>query len=452
MPHLERGGATGRGLRLLLSSHLFQEKDLSSVDLSLLSDWEPWAQTAFGLAALALLAMLARALTLSVLCRMFDHLRDSAQTRWLQVLLDSKVLRRVAQIAPSVVVQAGIGSVPHLPASAAEVIRNVAVALTVLHAVRALNALLDAALAQQQREEAAQQPTGRSIKSYVQLGKLLLALVGAIVIVAALVDRSPLLLLSGLGAMSAVLMLVFKDTILSFTAGLLLSTNDMLRVGDWIEMPQVGADGFVIDIALHTVKIQNWDKTITTVPTWRLMSESYRNWRGMFGSGGRRIKRTLRLDTASIRFLEPDDMNRLSRIALLQPYMEGKRREVSETNAAVHARLGPQAAEPANQRRLTNIGTFRAYVDAYLRAHPGIHQDMTLMVRTMEPTPEGAPVELYCFTATTAWVEYEAIQGDVFDHLLAILPEFGLRAYQSPSGSDIRLGLQGLKGGLTVAP
>jgi len=421
------------------------------VDLSLFSDLEPWAQTALGLAALALLALLAKALTLSVLCRMFDHIRDSAQTRWFQVLLHSKVLRRVAQIAPSLIVQAGIGSVAHLPASVAEVIRNVAVALTVLHAVRALNALLDAALEQQQREEAAQQPTGRSIKSYVQLGKLLLALVGAIVIVAALADRSPLILLSGLGAMSAVLMLVFKDTILSFTAGLLLSTNDMLRVGDWIEMPQVGADGFVIDIALHTVKVQNWDKTITTVPTWRLMSESYRNWRGMFGSGGRRIKRTVCLDTGSIHFLEPDEIDRLSRIALLQPYMEGKRLEVSQTNAATHARLGLQAAEPANQRRLTNIGTFRAYVDAYLRAHPGIHQGMTLMVRTMEPTAEGAPVELYCFTATTAWVEYETIQGDIFDHLLAILPEFGLRAYQSPSGSDIRLGLQGLRNSSPLA-
>ena len=254
----------------------------------------------------------------------------------------------------------------------------------------------------------------------------------------ALLDRSPLILLSGLGAMSAVLMLVFKDTILSFTAGVQISSNDMLRVGDWIEMPQVGADGFVVDIALHTVKVQNWDKTITTIPTWRLMSESFKNWRGMFSSGGRRIKRMLRLDTNLVRFLTAEEIDRLARIALLQPYLEGKKQEVQHTNAALRERLGEYAVEPANQRRLTNIGTFRAYVDAYVRAHPGIHQDMLLIVRTLEPTGEGVPLELYCFTATTAWVEYERIQGDIFDHLIAILPEFGLGLYQSPTGKDIR--------------
>ena len=217
----------------------------------------------------------------------------------------------------------------------------------------------------------------RSIKSYVQLGKLVLIFVGTVVIAGALVDRSPLILLSGLGAMSAVLMLVFKDTILSFTAGVQISSNDMLRVGDWIEMPQVGADGFVVDIALHTVKVQNWDKTITTIPTWRLMSESFKNWRGMFSSGGRRIKRMLRLDTNLVRFLSPQEIDRLARIALLQPYLSGKKQDVQQTNEALRERLGDHAAEPANQRRLTNIGTFRAYVDAYLRAHPGIHLEVS---------------------------------------------------------------------------
>ncbi len=255
-------------------------------------------------------------------------------------------------------------------------------------------------------------------------------------------DRSPLILLSGLGAMSAVLMLVFKDTILSFTAGVQLSSNDMLRVGDWIEMPQVGADGFVVDIALHTVKVQNWDKTITTIPTWRLMSESFKNWRGMFSSGGRRIRRALRLDTNSVRFLTEAEIEHLSRIALLRPYLKGKLRDVQQTNAALQAQLGAQALEPANQRRLTNIGTFRAYCEAYVRAHPRIHQQMLLIVRTLEPTAEGVPLELYCFTATTAWVEYEAIQGDIFDHLIAVLPEFGLHLFQSPTGNDIRAGLR----------
>ena len=406
--------------------------------LSLLSELDPWAAAALGLALLALLAFSARAVTQWMLLQVFRRWRAALQTPWSAVLLHDQVLRRLAQTVPSLVVQIGIAAVPHLPAAAGTVVRNVAVALTALQGVRVLMALLDAL-----HEAHAASARPRSIKSYVQLGKLVLMMLGTVVIVAALIDRSPLILLSGLGAMSAVLMLVFKDTILSFTAGVHLASNDMLRVGDWIEMPQVGADGDVVDIALHTVKVQNWDKTITSIPTWRLMSESYRNWRGMSESGGRRIKRVLRLDTASVRFLDDSEVRRLARIALLAPYLEGKQREVLDTNAALRTRLGEQAAEPANLRRLTNLGTFRAYVQAYLHAHPGIHQGMTLMVRTLEPTSEGVPLELYCFTATTAWVRYEGIQGDIFDHLLAILPEFGLRPYQSPSGSDIRLGLQG---------
>ena len=405
---------------------------------------EPWVQASAGLLMLSLLAFTARAIAQWLLLRVFKDLRTQLNQRWTQVVFDVTVLHRLAQLAPSLVVQIGIHAVPHLPPSGVTVIRNVAVAITVVHAVRVLMALLDALLASEPGSDAFGTVSTRSIKGYVQLGKLALFLLGAILAIAALIDRSPLILLSGLGAMSAVLMLVFKDTILSFTAGVQLASNNMLRVGDWIEMPQVGADGDVIDIALHTVKVQNWDKTITTIPTWRLMSESYRNWRGMSESGGRRIKRTLRLDTHSVHFLTPQDIDRLSRIALLRPYLEGKRHDVQATNEDLRERLGEVAEVPANQRRLTNLGTFRAYVEAYLRAHPGIHQQMTLMVRTLEPTPEGVPLELYCFTATTAWVQYERIQGDVFDHLLAILPEFGLRPFQTPSGSDLRAGLEGL--------
>ena len=406
---------------------------LASFDLPL--------QAAIGLACLLALAWCAQAVAQYVLLHTVPRIRERMDVRWARVVWHDRVLRRLAHVVPSVVVQAGIAAVPHLHPAATVVIRNVAVAVTALQLVRALTALLDAV--QQEHEQAPDGvPTAtRSIKSYVQLGKLVLIFVGTVVIAGALVDRSPLILLSGLGAMSAVLMLVFKDTILSFTAGVLLSSNDMLRLGDWIEMPQVGADGDVVDIALHTVKVQNWDKTITTIPTWRLMSESFKNWRGMFSSGGRRIKRMLRLDTNRVRFLTPEEIDRLARIALLQPYLDGKKQDVLQTNAALRERLGEHAVEPANQRRLTNIGTFRAYVDAYVRAHPGIHKDMLLIVRTLEPTGEGVPLELYCFTATTAWVEYERIQGDIFDHLIAILPEFGLGLYQSPTGRDIRAGL-----------
>ena len=234
--------------------------------------------------------------------------------------------------------------------------------------------------------------------------------------------------------MTAVLMLVFKDTLLSLVASVQLSTHDMLRVGDWIEMPQLNADGFAIDISLHTVKVQNWDKTITTIPTWRLISESYKNWRGMFESGGRRIKRAMYLDQTSVRFLAPEERQRLHRFALIDSYLDRKQAELEEFNAKLIA----EGKDPVNTRRVTNVGTFRAYVQAYLQQHPRIHKDMTLLVRQLQPGPTGLPLEIYCFTSTTAWAEYEGIQADIFDHLYAILPEFGLRVFQQPSGGDVR--------------
>ena len=414
-------------------------------------------QAALGLTGLLLLASAVRLLALLLFMPVLQRIRQRTHAWLTEVVLNDAVLARAARILPTLVVQLGIAHVPHLDARAATVLGNVAMALMVVQVVRVLMAMLDALLLRQQQGagqegSAAQAHKARSIKSYVQLAKLMLGLAAAIVMVATLLDRSPLIVLSGLGAMSAVLMLVFKDTILSFTAGVQLSSNDMLRLGDWIEMPQVGADGDVIDIALNTVKVQNWDKTITTIPTWRLVSESYKNWRGMSESGGRRIKRMLRLDASSVRFLDAMEMARFARFGLLQDYMGAKSAAVDEANTQARAVLGDKAELVANQRRLTNIGTFRAYVEAYLRAHPRLRQDMTLIVRTLEATPEGVPLELYCFTNSTAWVAYESTQGDIFDHLLAILPEFGLRLYQSPSGHDLREGMaQRWQGGAAAA-
>ena len=414
-------------------------------------------QALFGMAVLLLAAIALRLLALWVLKPVLRRVRQRASAWPTEILLHDAVLALLGRMLPWLVVQRGVDQVPHLNPAAATVISNVAMAFIAILAVRTLMAMLDALLTLQQRYSAdkgdqASAHKVRSIKSYVQLGKLMLMLAGGIVAVAVLMDRSPLIVLSGLGAMSAVLMLVFKDTILSFTAGVQLSSNDMLRIGDWIEMPQVGADGDVIDIALHTVKVQNWDKTITTIPTWRLVSESYKNWRGMSESGGRRIKRMLRLDASSVRFLDAMEMARFARFGLLQDYMGAKSAAVDEANTQARAVLGDKAELVANQRRLTNIGTFRAYVEAYLRAHPRLRQDMTLIVRTLEATPEGVPLELYCFTNSTAWVAYESTQGDIFDHLLAILPEFGLRLYQSPSGHDLREGMaQRWQGGAAAA-
>lgn len=402
---------------------------------------DPWMQTALGLAALVLLAYVLRFVVRLVLLKAVPRFRAGLQAAWIKTLLSDRILVRAAQVVPSLVIQTGIAAVPHLPAIATTVIRNVAIAVTVMQVARLLISVLDSVLEFNEASLVNNKDT-RSVKSYVQLGKLVISLVAAIVMIATLIDRSPLILLSGLGAMSAVLMLVFKDTILSFTAGVQLSSNDMLRVGDWLEMSQVGADGAVVDMALNTVKIRNWDNTITTIPTWRLMSESFKNWRGMSESGGRRIKRSLRIDTTTIRFLTEPEIAELNQIALLRPYLATKRSEITHYNSDFARHAPDMADEIVNLRQLTNIGTFRAYVNAYLKANSKLRQDMTLMARMMEPTTEGTPLEIYAFTDTTAWLEYEAIQGDIFDHLMAILPEFGLRAFQVPSGNDVKIALR----------
>jgi miniconductance mechanosensitive channel len=272
------------------------------------------------------------------------------------------------------------------------------------------------------------------IKGFVQLVQIIVWVFGGVLIISALLDRSPLLLLSGLGAMTAVLMLVFKDTILSLVASVQLNAQDMVRVGDWIEMPQFGADGDVVDVQLHTVKVQNWDKTITTIPTHRLITDSFKNWRGMSQTGARRIKRSIFLDVSSIRFQTQDEVDHFTRFALLKDYVKDKEQELTDYNAG----LATEVDDDVNRRRLTNVGTFRAYAFNYLKNHPKIHAGMTLIVRQLGAGPEGLPLEIYCFTNTTAWAAYEDIQSDIFDHLLSIIPEFGLRVYQKPSGMDLR--------------
>lgn len=390
-------------------------------------------------AGVSLFLLLIAAFTLGRLARFLTlHavklLSRRPSLHWLTDFLHNKVFHRLAQMTPSLVVQFSLGLIPVLSDNSKHVIGNIALGFTILFMVLALGALLNALIDIYARTEHART---RSIKGYVQLAKMILYIFGAIIIVATLIDRSPLLLLSGLGAMSAVILLVYKDTLLSFVASVQLTSNDMLRVGDWIEMPQVGADGDVVDITLHTVKIQNFDKTIVSIPTWRLMSESFKNWRGMQQSGGRRIKRALNIDASGVRFLDEQEQLRLTQVHLLSGYVSSKQAELKAWNAA----QGEVAELSANQRRMTNLGTFRAYALAYLNAHPDIQPNMTCMVRQMEATAEGVPLEIYCFTRTTAWAEYERIQGDIFDYLLAVLPEFGLSVYQKPSGADLRGGL-----------
>lgn len=388
-----------------------------------------WAQVMLGLVVLALLVVvtswIATRVVASVARRMLTAI---GHDDWSRALARRRVFRNLSYALPMLVIMGNIGVLP-IDDKYAGFIARVFVCGGLVFIFMAISGVLSAW--QDIYSESTRAQT-RSIKGYLELTKILVWALCLILVISILVNRSPLLMLSGLGALSAVLLLVFKDTLLSLVASTQMTSNDMLRIGDWIEMPQAGADGFVIDMALHTVKVQNWDKTVTTIPTYKLFSESYRNWRYMFESGGRRIKRTLRIDASTVRFLTVDEIAGLRRFALLNDYLDGKQDELDASNLA----LGALADQDVNRRRLTNLGTFRAYGTAYLRQQTEVRQDMLMLVRMMEPESQGIPIEVYCFANNTAWVEYERIQGNIFDHLVAILPEMSLRLYQAPAGSD----------------
>src|SRR5690554_4002085 len=381
-------------------------------------DLPPWANTLVLSLLLIVAAWVANWITKQVLVRALVKLL-AAPFRQHQDLSRHGVIPRLAHIVPALILGAGVGFIPGLPEELIAVVRNVCNAFVILTVAMAIAALLNLINSvYQRRPDAANRP----IKGYLEVIKIIVYAVSVLLMIATLIDRSPLILLSGLGAMAAVLMLIFQDTILSLVASVQIASNDIVRLDDWIEMPQLNADGFVIDIALHTIKVQNWDKTITTIPTKRMISESFKNWRGMQESGGRRIKRSLYLDQQSVHFLDSEERQRLYRFSLLEEYLDDKKHEIDAWNT----RLAEHGQEPVNTRRVTNIGTFRAYVERYVRSHPGINTDMLLLVRQLAPTADGLPLELYCFTKSVAWVDYESVQSDIFDHLLAILPEFGL--------------------------
>jgi miniconductance mechanosensitive channel len=271
------------------------------------------------------------------------------------------------------------------------------------------------------------------IKSYLQVIQLVMSIAVGIFVISIAIEKEPWALLTGLGALTAILLLVFKDTILGFVAGIQLVANDMVRTGDWIEMPKYGADGDIAEITLNTVKVQNFDKTVTTIPTYALISDSFKNWRGMQESGGRRIKRSVFVDVSSICFCTPEMVEKFSKIERIKDYVQQKQAELAAFNREHHI----DETVTVNGRRMTNIGTFRAYLVAYLRHHPKIHQEMTFLVRQLQPTDKGLPIEIYVFSDDSAWAKYEAIQADIFDHIFAAMSEFGLRPFQRPTGYDI---------------
>lgn len=395
------------------------------------ADQQPWAYTLTALAILIIAVWLSQFITKHILLRGVSKLLSRTELGSDPSVGLKLITSRVAQVVPALILSAGIAYVPDLPETVITVIRNVAIAYIALTIARAFSAAMTSV-----NEIYMRRPDShlKPIKGYLQIAQIIIYLIAAILIIAALIDKSPVILLSGIGAMGAVTLLVFQDTILSFVASIQLSSNDMIRVGDWIEMPQLNADGDVIDMALHTVRVQNWDKTITTIPTKRLITESFKNWRGMQEAGGRRIKRSLFIDQTSIDFINTEQLHGLSKLSLLKDYLNTKQAEIDNWNRD----LVSQGKDPMNSRQMTNIGTFRAYVKNYLMHHPNVHQGMTLMVRQLSPTPQGLPLEIYCFTNDIRWEYYEGIQSDIFDHLYAILPRFGLAVFQEPSGGDIR--------------
>lgn len=389
----------------------------------------PWLNTFLALLLLIVGAVFVNFVIKVALVRLLHHFLSRLAFLRGEDVVRSGVIARLANVFPAMVLSYGIHHVPGLPEPLAIVVSNVSNAFIILVLALALSAVLNLVDTIYHRRAGA---GARPIKGYLQVAKIAVFVVAALMMAAEVIDRSPFILLSGLGALTAVLILVFQDTLLSLVAAIQISSTDMLKVGDWIEMPGMNADGDVIEIALHTVKVQNWDKTVTTVPIRKLVTEPFKNWRGMQESGGRRIKRALYIDQSSIRFLTEDERVRLSALVPLADYVTCKTRELADWNT----RLGEKARMPANTRRMTNIGTFRAYVEGYLKSHPGVHQGMTMLVRQLAPTPEGLPLEIYCFTNTIAWAGYEGIQSDIFDHLYAVLPEFGLHVFQNPAGQD----------------
>jgi miniconductance mechanosensitive channel len=408
-----------------------------------IADSPPTLESALYFAGVLALAWLGLVVTRRILLRIVHRITEQTKATWDDQLRENRFFRNLASVTPFLITYFGITLVPDVVPALEQLVQRVALAALVVMLVVSANSFLTAvnAIYVSEYEHARSRP----IKGYLQIASIVLWIAGVITVLSLLVGRSPVFFLSGLGALMAVLLLVFRTTILSLVASVQIATNDMVRVGDWISMPQFGADGDVIDIALHTVKVQNWDKTITTIPTYKMVDESFKNWRGMTESGGRRIKRDLRIDLNSIGFLTEPEIDRLGRLELLADYLEEKRRMLAGYHGMRPDR--PEGLQPT-PRRLTNVGTFRAYMLNYLKAHPGVHQGMTLLVRQLEPGSDGLPLEIYCFSRDTTWAVYEGLQSDLFDHFLAIAPEFGLRIFQEPAGSD----LAGLAGRAEGAP
>ena len=390
--------------------------------------WDRWVVLGFIVAIAFVSDFVCRQLLLRVVKRIVARTKAT----WDDILFEDRVLRRLCHIVPPVLIYFLLPlAFPPESGMVAFVLKLllIYVIAVVLRFVNAfLKALHDVA---DQKEEL----QGKPLKGLMQTGQVIAFFVCIILIISILIDKSPARLLAGLGASAAILMLVFKDSIMGLVSGIQLTANDMLHVGDWISMSKYGVNGRVTEVTLNTVKVRNWDNTIVTVPPYLLISDSFQNWRPMQDSGGRRVMRSVNIDMNSVRFCTPEMLDRFRKIRLLKDYIDETERLIAESNEQAGVENDP---EPVNGLHQTNLGVFRAYLERYLRSLAGINQEMMLMVRQLQPTEKGLPVELYFFSKVTEWTVYEKVQAEVFDHVLAVIPEFGLRVFQNPAGSDVR--------------
>lgn len=385
----------------------------------------PWIFQIIMAAVIILVSYITYWLTNKYVVMLLQKIAQKSKTHFDDAIIESRLIRRLSYFIPLLL----ITNLAFLFPQVEEWIQRIASLFMIFISMRAIEAFLYAV---NNYYETMPRSKERPIKSYIQIVIILVYIFGSVFMIGLLTGQSPWVLISGLGALTAVILLIFRDTILSFVSGMQITSYGLVHVGDWIEMPQYGADGDVVEIALHTVKIQNWDKTYTIIPTHKLTSDAFKNWRGMKQAGGRRIKRAIYFDQNSIRFCDDALRNKFKSIHLLSNYMKQKLEELSQFNKENNLEDNNQI----HRRRLTNIGTFRIYAEKYIRNHPKINQNLTYMVRQLEPGPNGLPMEIYCFTNDTVWQNYEAIQADIFDHLLAVVQEFDLRIFQNPSGKD----------------
>ncbi|MBC8208847.1 MAG: mechanosensitive ion channel [Desulfobulbaceae bacterium] len=383
------------------------------------------------LVAIIVLAYLVSRLTIHLMIPFFVRAAALSKSDWNDVLMGNRFFDHLSTLIPVVVVYATVDVLLAGHPFFAEVVRRLSMTILVYIAVQMINTVMyTVEEIYNRREEAKRKP----ISGYLSVIRIGLFVLAGIFIISTLTNKSPWGIFSVLGGLTAVVLLIFKDTILGFVASLQLVGHDMVRVGDWIEMPSFEADGDVIEVSIHTVKVQNWDKTITTIPTYALVSNAFKNWRGMSESGGRRIKRDISIDMNSVHFCSLELMEKLSKFSLLKEYLQEKQEEIDCYNRENNL----ENSMVPNGRRQTNIGVFRAYVKRYLLHHPKINTDMTFLVRHLPPTSRGLPMEIYVFSNDKVWANYEDIQADIFDHVLAVLPEFGLRVFQEPSGLDLQ--------------